>query len=46
MLNKLKILTLLVATVSASSLLAETFRVPATAETVTLGLFTLKQNLS
>lgn len=43
MLNKLKILSLLVATMSTSSLMGETFRVPATSETVTLGLFTLNK---
>jgi len=39
MLKKIHFLSLLVAT----TLLGETFRVPATSETVTLGLFTLKQ---
>ncbi|MES2198883.1 MAG: acetamidase/formamidase family protein [Chlamydiota bacterium] len=43
MLKKIKILSLLIVTLQASSLRGETYTVPATSETVTLGLFTLKK---
>ena len=39
--NKIQNLALLVATVLFSTVSAETYRVPATNDTVTLGLFTL-----
>ncbi|MBX9924147.1 MAG: acetamidase/formamidase family protein [Rhabdochlamydiaceae bacterium] len=41
MLKKTQIFSLIVAILQASSLLGETYKVPATSETVTLGLFTL-----
>jgi acetamidase/formamidase len=43
MLKGIKIFPLLIATLYASSLLGETYRVPATSETTTLGLFTLNK---
>ncbi len=43
MLKKTKLLSLLTFALYASSLMGETYKVPATAETVTLGLFTLAQ---
>jgi acetamidase/formamidase len=43
MLKKTHIFSILVATLHAASLMGETFRVPATSETVTLGLFTLNK---
>lgn len=43
MLKKITIFSLLIATWHASALLGESYRVPATSETTTLGLFTLKQ---
>ncbi|MBY0529099.1 MAG: acetamidase/formamidase family protein [Rhabdochlamydiaceae bacterium] len=43
MLKKLHLFSLLAAALHATSLFAETFRVPATSETVTLGLFTLNK---
>lgn len=43
MLKKIHIFSLLVATLYAASLMGETYRVPATSETVTLGLFTLNK---
>ncbi len=44
MLKKLKIFSLIVATLHVSSLIGDTYRVPATTDTVTLGLFTLNKN--
>lgn len=41
MLNKIQTVSLLIATVFFSTVSAETYRVPATKDTVTLGLFTL-----
>ena len=43
MLKKIKFFSLLAVALHASSLMGETYRVPATSETVTLGLFTLNQ---
>ncbi|MBS0627941.1 MAG: acetamidase/formamidase family protein [Verrucomicrobia bacterium] len=43
MLKKLKIFSLVLATLHTFSLVGETYRVPATSETVTLGLFTLNK---
>lgn len=43
MLKKIPLYSLLIATLHASSLLGETYRVPATSDTVTLGLFTLNK---
>lgn len=43
MLKKMHLFSLLAAALHATSLFAETFRVPATSETVTLGLFTLNK---
>ena len=43
MLKKIKMVSLLVATLNASAVMGETYRVPATPETTTLGLFTLNK---
>lgn len=43
MLKKIRTVSLLVATLHASFVMAETFKVPATKETTTLGLFTLNK---
>ena len=43
MLKNMKIFLLLITTMQASFLIGETYRVPATSETVTLGLFTLNK---
>lgn len=43
MLKRTKIFSLLIATLYVSSLMGETYRVPATSDTTTLGLFTLKK---
>lgn len=43
MLKKIAVFSLLIATFQASSLMGEAYRIPATSETVTLGLFTLNK---
>jgi acetamidase/formamidase len=43
MLKRIKIFSLLIAALYMSSLMGETYRVPATSDTTTLGLFTLKK---
>ncbi len=43
MLKKLPFLTLFVTAMHTSCLMGETYRVPATSETVNLGLFSLNQ---
>jgi acetamidase/formamidase len=43
MLKTLTLVSFLIASLCASSLMGETYKVPATSETVTLGLFTLNQ---
>ncbi len=44
MIKKIKVCSLFVASLYVSAPMAETFKVPATAETTTLGLFTLKKS--
>ena len=43
MLNRIQIFSLLIVILHASFLMGETYRVPATSETTTLGLFTLNK---